>query len=180
MVWLFVAKIHFPIRPKRIPEGLFDGKGGGGCMEIITSEWSPIKGISPRKNSGNSEISKEFHPKSVYSAWRFGWHWAKLVVLQFYPRFCCHTHRIHGMAYFIFPIFPRPYQQTFVSHISTYDDYEVKNLHLWQVGYDTWNGIPSLKLTVRPWKSPSFLVNTIKMVDFPASYVSLQECISYI
>ncbi len=29
----------------------------------------------------------------------------------------------------------------------------------------------SLKLTARPWKSPSFLVNAIKMVDFPA-YVS--------
>ena len=29
--------------------------------------------------------------------------------------------------------------------------------------------IPSLKLIARPWKSPSFLVNTIKMVDFPAS-----------
>ncbi len=28
-----------------------------------------------------------------------------------------------------------------------------------------------------PMKIPSFLVNTIKMVDFPASYVSLQECI---
>jgi len=27
--------------------------------------------------------------------------------------------------------------------------------------------IPSLKLTARPLKSPSFLVNTIKMVDFP-------------
>ena len=35
--------------------------------------------------------------------------------------------------------------------------------------------LPSLKITVRPWKSPSFPVNTIKMVDFPASYVSLQE-----
>ena len=34
---------------------------------------------------------------------------------------------------------------------------------------------PSLKLTVRPWKSPSFLVNTIKMVDFPWRTVSLQE-----
>ena len=32
--------------------------------------------------------------------------------------------------------------------------------------------VPSLKLTVCPWKSPSFLVNTIKMVDVPASYVS--------
>ena len=36
-------------------------------------------------------------------------------------------------------------------------------------------GIPSLKLTACPWKSPSFLVNTIKMVDFPASYVSFRE-----
>ena len=27
--------------------------------------------------------------------------------------------------------------------------------------------IPSGKLTARPWKSPSFLVNTIKMVNFP-------------
>ena len=27
--------------------------------------------------------------------------------------------------------------------------------------------LPSGKLTVRPWKSPSFLVNTIKVVDFP-------------
>ena len=27
--------------------------------------------------------------------------------------------------------------------------------------------LPSGKLTVRPWKSPSFLVNTIKMVDVP-------------
>ena len=38
--------------------------------------------------------------------------------------------------------------------------------------------MPSLKLTARPWKSPSFLVNTIKMVDFPASYVSFREGIS--
>ena len=35
--------------------------------------------------------------------------------------------------------------------------------------------VPSGKLTARPWKSPSFLVNTIKMVDFPASYVSFRE-----
>ena len=35
--------------------------------------------------------------------------------------------------------------------------------------------MPSGKLTNRHGKSPSFLVNTIKMVDFPASYVSLQE-----
>ncbi len=27
--------------------------------------------------------------------------------------------------------------------------------------------LPSLKLTARPWKSPCFLVNTIKMVDSP-------------
>ena len=31
-------------------------------------------------------------------------------------------------------IFPRPYQQTFVSHNIPFDDYE-GNLHLWQVGY---------------------------------------------
>ncbi len=33
-----------------------------------------------------------------------------------------------------------------------------------------WCGVlelPSLKLTVCPWKSPSFLVNIIKMLDFP-------------
>ena len=35
--------------------------------------------------------------------------------------------------------------------------------------------LPSGKLTVRPWKSPSFLVNTIKTVDFPWRFVSLQE-----
>ena len=35
--------------------------------------------------------------------------------------------------------------------------------------------LPSLKLTVRPWNPPCFLVNTIKMVDFPASYVSFRE-----
>lgn len=37
--------------------------------------------------------------------------------------------------------------------------------------------LPSLKLTNRHGKSPPFLENTIKMVDLPASYVSLQECI---
>ena len=35
--------------------------------------------------------------------------------------------------------------------------------------------MPSLKLTIRPWKSPFVLVNTIKMVDFPWRTVSLQE-----
>ncbi len=35
--------------------------------------------------------------------------------------------------------------------------------------------LPSGKLTNRPWKSPSFLVNTIKMVNFPWRFVSLQE-----
>ena len=35
--------------------------------------------------------------------------------------------------------------------------------------------LPSLKLTVCPWKSPCFLVNTIKMVDFPWRTVSFRE-----
>ncbi len=35
--------------------------------------------------------------------------------------------------------------------------------------------LPSLKLTACPWKSPSFLVNAINMVDFLASYVSFRE-----
>ena len=35
--------------------------------------------------------------------------------------------------------------------------------------------LPSLKLTVRPWKSSSFLVNTIKMVDFHGRTVSFRE-----
>ena len=39
-------------------------------------------------------------------------------------------------------------------------------------------GVPSGKLTARPWKSASFLVNTINMVDFPASYVSFWGFIS--
>ena len=37
--------------------------------------------------------------------------------------------------------------------------------------------VPSLKLTACPWKSPWFLVNTIRMLDFPWRFVSFRECI---
>ncbi len=41
-------------------------------------------------------------------------------------------------------------------------------LDLWQTTCLSNHGnLPSLKLTVRPWKSQCFLVNSIKMVDFP-------------
>ena len=54
----------------------------------------------------------------------------------------------------------------------------VAHLSLWLVvgGKNGHFDVPSLKLTAKAHENPiKILVNTIKMVDFPASYVSFRD-----
>ncbi len=78
---------------------------------------------------------------------------------------------VFGMFLFYIWIFFCFISTTFFSWHSAPLAFEKRSDHTKRISFH----LPSLKLTARPWKSPCFLVNTIKMVDFPASYVSLQE-----
>ncbi len=78
-------------------------------------------------------------------------------------------------VFFLIEIFSYfPYQLVTTRWKKTHQQYHQKGMICFEVrrfpdiqthtvNINCWLKIPSLKLTVRPWKSPSFLVNTIKI-----------------